>query len=814
MEPVSSFIYNELNPAKKDYKWANQCIQIMRRDWRPMKNVVTGMHNRSILYSMQDMSKIKASFKDKKFLEATNMVPLPIWEALINTLVEEVTKDPPKMEVKAVDPMAKNLKKKDLEILRARRLHEQNMSAPQQGVGMPPYVMNYDMFRGNIDEFDRMGLNPDDIDDVNFYIDQYQRLDVEISLQSIINNVVKANKYDQETLRRMMKDAAAFKVVSVQVYVDQVTGEIKCMYIDPQCLKGIWGKSNSGKGDICKGWEDSKTVMEFMGMVGDAFDFNRDWRYLLWAVNYYSPEKFTGFIRNGIEYNVGNDIEWCARMGIEDPTTAVMLDWTMAYKYRVYVGYIEWESDEATASYLRKKTDPNFSEIINYDYELSKKQIQEEYCKEDYFQKQWYRSYFLQTSSVTQWLYGFQKVYYQHLEGVNDEYSNGTISYYQEEGLSAAEISKPYIELAHFAYYRMLWIIYKAKPEIEEYQYEELLQLSKNFKRDFGQMADNKGTNIVESVLNQILDYQHTNHIRLRAFPRADGKIIPHNNTIDRKETGGLDPTAIAMQSICAWAEQQIAAKIGMNPIRLGANPQSRSSFDSQQEVKSSSENTTSYMYRMIQYVKQNNAITVFNYALDILNYPDSIAYKWLHQMSGDKTMIGLKKMENISAHRWGIFVNDYNAGIDKQLVMQQANIALTNKEISLYDWIALIGVEDQKAQARELALKKMRAEKKLREQQIQDFQMQQQAAQKQFEMQMALQNNQGQIDQNNAMIPAQATVQAAQIDAQNKLDVKRMQVDSDIPKQMAKAQGQKEVDANKQNLENQDPYIVQQQAQ
>lgn len=815
MEILASVVYQELDPAKKDYKWADRCITQLRMDWRPLVNPVTVATNREYLYSIQSMQRIEQSFQDAEFKRDFPFNPLPIMENLLNTIVEEVTKDPPHMEVKAVDPAAINLKKKDIDLWKSRAWHERNISGPQMSIGLPAYKMDYSKFAGNIEDADKEGLNPDDPEEVNLYETYDQKLKCEIACQSLIDNVFKSTRFDDHTLRRLMKDAMACKAVATQVYVDQITGEIKNKYIDLLFLRGVWGTTNDGKNDICRGWEESLTLSEWMARVGDEFDFDKDWPNLLWAINYTNNFRFTGFIRNGRPYGFALGGQELIDRGMGDikERNDCNLDFSQAYKYKVQCGYIEWKSNNATGSYKKRKNAPQYVEPVPYSYELSHKEIREEYCKEDYFQEQWYRSYFLASSSMTQWLYGFQKVYYQHLEGANDEYSNGTISYWQEEGLSSVEIAKNYIEVANFAFFRMAWIIYKAKPELQEYQYEELIQLATKFKKEYGQNAPaSQKIPGIESILGDVLNYQKKNHVRIRVFPNVNGQPIPQNNTIDRKDTGGLDQTAIAMQSITAWAEMQVAQKIGINPIRLGANPQARSSFDSQQEVKEASANTTSFMYRMIQFVKQHNASTVFNYAMDIVKYPDSVPYKWLCQQLGDDTINGIKSLESMAPHKWGIYVNDYNYQVDKAKVTQAADQALMSKTISFMDWLKITQSQDFKRAAQLLEIKQRQNDKKLRAQQLEDMQIQDQMSANQFQRDMQLIQAKGQQDNQGRNIDGQYQLQAAQINADNKAQVKQMQIDSDVPKQIAKTEGQKQIDANKQDLKNQEPYQVQQQ--
>src|SRR5687767_1085981 len=90
--------YREIDPAKKNVEWATKVIGIHRMNWRRLTGVARGIKNRELLYSMQSMEKIRESFQDEEFKKNIDFLPLPIMEAFINAVVEEITQRPPKME--------------------------------------------------------------------------------------------------------------------------------------------------------------------------------------------------------------------------------------------------------------------------------------------------------------------------------------------------------------------------------------------------------------------------------------------------------------------------------------------------------------------------------------------------------------------------------------------------------------------------------------------------------------------------------------------------------------------------------------------
>ena len=254
MNEYSSIPYRELNPNKKNYEWANQVTSMFRMYWRPLVDPIRGAENRSVMYGLNSLKKVKDSFKDKKFIESTEFKPLPILEALVNAIVEEITQQPPRCEIRAQDPLAVNEKDADIKLLQSRKILEADITKYQNAIGLPPYKVPYDEFNGNVEEFDELQLDENDPEDIQVYKNHLQRLWGEIGLQAAVNAIAKSNQFDEATLRTIVKDIFALKTVCTQAYVDQVTGEIKNVYIDPLTVYGIFGTDNQGKNDICRFW--------------------------------------------------------------------------------------------------------------------------------------------------------------------------------------------------------------------------------------------------------------------------------------------------------------------------------------------------------------------------------------------------------------------------------------------------------------------------------------------------------------------------------------------------------------------------------
>lgn len=808
MHGLSYEIYREVDPAKKTPEWANRCLETLRRDWVPLVNQVRCRENKKLLDSMQNMEWIKNKFKDDEFKKELEWDPIGVMEVFKNTLIEDILKTPPRAELKANDPSAVSDRRKDIMLLRNKKIVEQDVNQYQGQVyaQMPKYKFDKKNFKSNVGDMDKYNLNPNDPEDLTFFEQELQRLNYEMAGQSLISAVLKLVRFDLDILEKVVRDILAVKALCGQTYVDKLTGEIKCRYTYPETFYGIFGDSGDGRNDICNGWNDNISINEWLQLVGNEFDWDRDWRKLLWAINYCGSTKYTGFIRNNTHYDCCGNPAWSGEAGFPEVmpmSGSNLIDWTMAFNYQINCGYIEWKTMEATSTFVKNEENQSYVDVVPYSLELSEKQKLDKYYKYSKMQQQTYGSYFISTTSVSQWIFGFGKVYYQKIEGANDEYSSGTMKYQILPGKSAVEIARPYIRMANHAFYKMLWTIDKAKPEDDTFVYNELIEVAKGFQRSY---AQNGKAPTLDTLLKDTIKYQRENLVRIRAYPQIEGRPIAQLPPLEGKKNG-LDPVYISMQAVLSWAEQQVAMKIGVNPMRVGMNPPPRESEKTEMNTIQNSVNATSYIYRMVQYTKERMATDILNITQDIIRFKDSLPYNWIRRLIGEEDFEALPLLDEYAAHRYALFVQDYNADYQKQKITQAADMALAQKTIEYDQWFLVTQSEDYKKAAKLLSLYKKKEAKKLRQQALQDMKVKQEGDQ-QLEM-MKHKNKMEQLGMEikKAQIEGDALVKSAEIQSEGRIKVKEITVDAEGPKQADKTQATKEVNTSKQKDQESKPF-------
>lgn len=782
---TSAEIYKVVDPSQRDAKWVDECITSVRRYWKPIINQVANAVNKDYLFSKQSMTPTIAMFKEKgDFLKTRPIVPLPLLENIKNALVEEITRNPPKMELKANDATALSDKQFDMVLLRLKAKQEAIINELNAKVGDPPEVIGNDKFKTNINEFYRMNLDPNDPEDVNFYEqNNFPKLKYEIAGQKLIDIILKLNRFDENAIEEFIIDILADKVICMDVFVDQITGELKYEYIYPETFYGIFGKKNNGSDDIATGYENSVNVNKFLEKVGNAFDWERDWTKLLWAINFRNGFTYTGFRRNNVVYDVQNlGGDTAQLMGLQGANQSY-LEWNIAYTYEVYIGKIQFVIPNVTATYLKRRTDNAIIREVNYDYQLNTIEETEGYQTESWYQQKTYESYYIATSGISQWVFNWGACPYQQLYGANDEYSRGTLKYYRQRGKSAVELSLPYIQLCNDAFYKMVWAVYEAHPDWEVYQVEELTELAKVMYSKVGEIGQNtaKNPSQIKTQLTEVIKYFRNNLVKLKTIPRVDGKPMPQMNNVPVTEKRGLDPIAIAMQSVCDYAENQLARKLGFNDVRWDGNvDNARKGLGQGKMEMDQSLTNTGYIFRMIEYLKEMVCTSTLTIAQDIVRYKDTLPYKFIQNLIGVEDFENLKLLEDFAAHRYAIIFENYSATLERQTFIQLVRQSMDTGDgrggIGIIEAGILLSTEDYKQGLRKLAYFKYKADKLKRKQELQLLQSQQEnaLALKAADKDLEVTKINGKLQETSMITKAQIAV--AQINAKNKVDVKNIQ--------------------------------------
>ncbi len=715
------------DPLLKTADWADRMITNFRSYWAPLIDTDTASQNMKVILSGYDTSKLESMFKDPKSLKM-EFLPIAIMEKVRNILIGEAVKAGLNVNVNCQDPVSEDERKRDRSLLEHRGEIETVLTHLQTSIGLPPYKMSQEKntkgkvpYHGNLDMFDELGLNPDDPSDRGYFMKAWHRLMHEINAQQLVNALFAANGVS-DNIEHWLNDILGLKRIASQSYVNEMSGAYEIRRLKPQDVYHIPGKRADGKDAVCKGFVEISTVGEVIKKIGKNFRMAQEWDYLLNAVNFHNNKGFTG-LWDGTQALYGNTQNGTGDM-------CLINDFL---NFKIQLGYIEWKSYDQTVYKMGVDYNGNLNMYARTPaYEPNPEDTG--YSKESWYNEYTYKAYFFSTSSNQQRLFKFGKLFHQVITGAEDEYSSYSIQYRLYSGPPAAEVAAPWIEIAQEAFVKMRWMIRKAKPKGRSYNYESLVQMAKHMiKEGNDKQKVAEVIKLFEEGINEMF-----------VIPKIDGQRVGGGIVPNQDLPNGLDPTAIAFQTIIDWTTEKIKADLAINDIREAYSPKQNDVYKLQAATLESSRNATAYIGNMMDGLATDNAVMALLTCQDIINFKGSLAYKYLIDLVGQSPITSLEDLENVAMHRYATFVNNFTTYTQRQEVVQDAKQAWLNGEIT-YDTLLLINsIDDYRMAAYVLSYEKQRADKLKQQQSQQAHDMQLEAEKQRHAMKMEEINAEG----------------------------------------------------------------------
>lgn len=719
-----AFLY-ETDPAKQDVAWANKVVTRRRMDWRTVVDPTYYFRMKSLLLSVQDLSfTVKKYFTDEDFLKNTKFRPLPILEKTKNIIIDQAREAGIKPYIEAVDPSAIEDRKQDIFRFQHAQSHVSEVTKQRKNVGIEtPYALREKDFNGNVRDFTKMGLNPLDESEVKFFFDTHYKLKYEIAGQTAVLSYLAANKAERD-IPRYCIDIMAVKTFCKQDYINRLTGQIVTRYLPPDQTRWIPGNARDGSDAACRGWERQITVQELMSTLGDKFDFERDWRQLIIAINFGSggAQTFNGFIRGGITYNL---VDFNTTGTLQEQNNGTPPDmnylnyedcFSSTYNYKVYFGLMEWEQYCLHVEKLHTKMNQMFPTTNDYTPPERSSWVRKEW---GYFKTK--QTYYLATGAYSQRLYDYGDMYMMPTKGESDEFSAGSISIIREEGLSGVAIVENYIELANYAYYKMLWTIHRSKPDQWDYSYESIRDIAQKMN----QPLNTQGAKVPQSAgtfgdaIEKLVELFDRKLIKMHTQPNIDGMPVGGGGSGHVKVPGALDALAIQLREIVLdWAEQQVADKFGLAGLANAEAPKQRDGLKLNELYLRQSRQATGYIPRMIDTGFRHTADTMLMYIQNILKFPNTVAYKYLLTLVGQEVVEDLGVISDATPRRYAITATSYSNWPDKKDQLLEALAAFQKGLITFSEYQLLKLIDDPRVAAKQSAFFQEKGERRKEAQQ------------------------------------------------------------------------------------------------
>lgn len=710
----------ETEKSKKDGEWANQIIRFIRINWQPLISQNEAELGMSYILGCQDMEFIKRLFQNTTLINLTNenriarktdlvngfgqlitpstesdatllremsalnFKPLPIMEKLRNVLIAEMKKMGVIVNVRSEDPTSTAKKIQDKGLIEHKSEIESLLSYVYTSIGQQPYQLKDHKLRfgekagnGNVDQFESMGLNAGDPADISFFMDNFHKLDEEISAESPINYFMAYNQMLIE-VEKLVTDILAKKACAFTCYVSDVTGAIMYRYLAPETVY-IYGAGNRKDFNDAnaKGYEVKRSIKEVLDIIGNKFDMEQQFNNLLLAITNTMNIEFTAIKPSYRGFFAGTE----KLTNINGTTT---YNFAQFMSFKVTLGYIEFTSQNQE-TFGQVKQDGGFYE--------NNQSPDGKYPTQARWETPTYKAYYLAVSQVDQVMFDFGELNYQDILGASDFNVNGTIVTYKEIGDPIAIQAIQIIDMVNEAWYKFRYELRRAKPRGRGWNYDSMVSTLMDLIPDTNISSFNK--------LQKVMEMLDSSANEIYTFPKgADGReVMMPGNQLNYDIPNGMSKESMVWWEIMMNGIQYLSDMIGIAPLREGDPGNPRDSMNNQFKALEYSQSATYYIPDMLTNVFQQLAIKTNFYVQDIVTYKkhNTIAYKFLEDAIGTEVLNKIEKLDRTAPHRFGIFVESLNQAPLRQKLEIILQKAIETKGITMAQYILINDIKSGK---------------------------------------------------------------------------------------------------------------------
>lgn len=701
------------NEKEKDAAWGNDMISMYRFSMQPLINIEHARRGIEYWLGIQSMLPTRNLFQNPDRLALGNnsgvtqrLVDIdgkpikkgdenlhwemagvefkspPVMEKVKNMLVAEMKKMGAIVEASCDDPSSVAARKKDKALIENKKDIEGVLSYLYSAIGQTPVKLNQHESRfgekaasGNAEDFDNMSLDPKNPADVQFFIEHFHKLGWEISMQSVIDFIIKYNQIEDVLFENWVNDLGSKKAIAAQINISKTNGAPNIKYIAPETTYVCGGGKRKDYNDCdAKAVQQTITIKEMLDLVGDSFDFEQETDKLFQAISYASNGaiEITGIspdVKNGGYTFTGKN--------------KTSYNYNSFMNLKVTFGYMEFlsQNDRMYNEEFGKQKNKNFT-IKNEGggfLENSQPANGKRYQNKARYEVPTYCAYYLALNAIEHKMFNFGKVPYQQIEGYNDFNANWTILTYKEIGDSISLNCAPYIDLMCELWYKMTYEVRKAKPAGYDYNYDSILDIAEDVYAETNlSMADK---------VQKMISFLDSSANGIWKFPQLDGKIVPlSNNQLNIPKPNGMSENVTRLWSLFLETEEKMMAFIGLDaPLRQGQPGGNRDSRDNQFKALEYSQNNTYYIPDNITYMLQQIATRAMLFTVDVIQFKDidTMAYKFLADAVGEEVLGNISQLGKKSMNRYGIFIESMNNSAKKAKLQARIDFALQNGKIN-----------------------------------------------------------------------------------------------------------------------------------
>jgi len=718
------------NEEKKSDDYGIQYFKTMYYDFKKSGESTYSLRRRNMNTSrkysdgVQDVSKYKDLLDvegDTSFMNI-DWTPVSIIPKFVDVIVGDLSNQDLEIKAKAVDNISEDIRIKEKNNLMLKMINKDFLAELTEVTKM---------------DYNPKGFVPESSEELDLYMQLSYKQSHEIALEEGIKFVTQKNDFE-ETKRRILRDLIVVGQGAVKTSICPSSG-VKIKYVDPINLVTSGSSSPDFKNIQHAGEVYKVTISELKQMAGSQFT---DEEYKDIATTYGKKSSnynsSTGF---GSETNKYSD-EY-------DGYTIEILDAEFMSSY--YLKYEKKINKFGGYSLNRRSVNKKIKQN-------EKRKVVQNTVKAVFSGK-----YIVGSDYIFD--YGLAKNMMRpksNLSETNLSYIIYTPNIRSGRNISLVERMLPFADQIQLAHLKMQQLLAKARPKGAAFEIGSLENVSKG-----------DGGNFTPLELQEIFD--QTGNIYFR---RTDDEGNQTQSMPIVELENGIGNDISKLINIYQHNLQMIRDVTGVNEARDASKPSSDALVGVQKLALSASNNATRFINQGYLNIIKRTGQSVSMRLQDLLKYDKPL--RGYISALGETTMKNIELTKEVSLYDFGIFIEVAPDESEKQLLEQNIQMSLAQKELRLEDAISIRSVVNNKLANQMLVLRRKKYQEEVSEQSKKNAEAN--AAQQQQSIAAASQAKQQEM---------QAQMQVDQAGSQSDLNVKMqlLQAEYELKNNFAQAE-------------------------
>ena len=692
------------------YEWHNNG-DVYFRDRKMRYN-----RNRSYAEGNQDVGKYKDLLDvqgDSSYLNI-DWTPVSVVPKFVDVIVNGMVNQEYDVKAKSIDPVATNKRLEKKKQMLGDMLSKDFLESLEDETGIP---------------LSPNGFVAQSSEEVDMFMALNYKQNVEIALEKAIEYTLDKNDFD-EVKRYMIRDLVVLGLCAAKVDLSPISG-VKIRHVDPANLITSFSAKPDYKNIRHAGEVYSMTIADLKQQAGDEFSEDD---YIKIAKEYAGKNNNPSNYGTQAYFDNGNETYDYDKFSVNILDAEFITSHSLNYekKENRFGGY---SVNKKPSNYKKPKKSKTKREDIGSTVKVIYK-----------------GKYIVGTDYIFN--YGMMKDMPRpksNLSETNLSYIIYQPNLYKMKSRSLVDRMIPFADQIQLAHLKIQHVLAKSRPKGAAFEIGSLENVSKGDGGTFTPME-----------LQEI--YDQTGNIYYRRID--DEGQMTGAMPIQELENGiGRDFNTLI--GVYNHNMQMIRDVTGVNEARDASQPSSEALVGVQKLALLASNNATRDVNDAYL-----NATKRLSQCIS-MRMQDLINYKGLHSMYsnviGDTAMHSIDMMKKLSIHEFGITLDVAPSEEEKQLMEQNIQASLAQKELRLEDAIMIRSIRNIKMANQMLILRREKyrqeQEEQARQASEQNAQLQQQSAQQAAQLKQQEMQSEMQIEQSKIQSKAQAEMQLKQLD-------------------------------------------------